>query len=102
MKPENSPPHLEDAAFDLRARAEMALAYEPGEPPDRLFKSPAPLLNRTAVRKFFTATLLLARAARAGGKRVSRRRSTSEELRQIVGQEIPMWRATQETGIKAE
>ena len=35
-----------DSAFDLRARAELALAYDPGEPPARLLRHTPPLARR--------------------------------------------------------
>lgn len=48
----------DDSAFDLRARAELALAYEPGEAPPHLFRQPAPLLKRRPVQRFLAGLLL--------------------------------------------
>ena len=39
-----------DNAFDLRARAELALAFDPGQPPAQLFRH-TPLLARRGVRR---------------------------------------------------
>lgn len=47
----------EDTAFDLRARAELALAFDPGEPPASLFRH-TPWYARKAVRRTLTALLL--------------------------------------------
>lgn len=52
-------PLPEDSGFDLRARAELALAYEPGDPPAQLLRPPPPLLARGAVRRAFGVLLLL-------------------------------------------
>ncbi len=49
-------PH--DSEFDLRARAELALAYEPGQPPAHLLRR-TPLLRRGAVQRAIGALLLL-------------------------------------------
>jgi hypothetical protein len=40
--------HADESDFDLRTRAELALACEPGEPPAHLFRK-APLLGRRGV-----------------------------------------------------
>jgi hypothetical protein len=48
-----------DGAFNLRARAELALAYEPGEPPAHLLRH-TPFLARRVVRQSMAALLLLA------------------------------------------
>ena len=53
-------PH--DSEFDLRARAELALAYEPGQPPAQLLRH-APLLSRHGVRRGGGALLLLGACA---------------------------------------
>jgi len=58
-----SDPHADlpaDSAFELRARAEMALAFEPGEPPAHLFRAPPPLLQRRGVQRAIAALLLVA------------------------------------------
>jgi hypothetical protein len=47
-----------ESAFDLRARAELALAYQPGQPPVGLFRR-TPLLLRRGVQRFIAALLLL-------------------------------------------
>lgn len=49
-------PH--DSEFDLRTRAELALAYEPGQPPSHLLRR-TPLLKRGAVQRGIGALLLL-------------------------------------------
>lgn len=49
----------QDSAFNLRARAELALAYEPGEPPAHLLRH-TPFLTRRVVRQSMAALLLLA------------------------------------------
>ena len=46
-----------EGAFDLRARAELALAYDPGEPPAHLLRSTPPLARR-GVRRGIAALLL--------------------------------------------
>jgi hypothetical protein len=47
-----------DNEFDLRVRAELALAHEPGQPPDHLFRN-THLLARGSVRRCIAALLLL-------------------------------------------
>jgi hypothetical protein len=47
-----------DGAFNLRARAELAMAYDPGEPPAHLLRH-TPFLARRAVRQGMVALLLL-------------------------------------------
>jgi hypothetical protein len=47
-----------DGAFNLRARAELAIAYEPGEPPAHLLRH-TPFLARRAVRQGMVVLLLL-------------------------------------------
>ncbi|WP_298209593.1 hypothetical protein [Acidovorax sp.] len=54
--PDLRPP---DSSFDLRARAELALAFDPGEPPQHLFRH-TPLLARRGVRGSLVALLLAA------------------------------------------
>lgn len=53
-----------DSEFDLRARAELALAYEPGQPPGHLFRN-APLLARRGVQLAIAALLLAGSGAGA-------------------------------------
>lgn len=47
-----------DSEFDLRARAELALAFEPGDPPAQLLRSAPPLLARAALRRSLAVLLL--------------------------------------------
>ena len=54
----NHDPDQPDSAFDLRARAELALAYDPGEPPARLLRH-TPLLARRGLRLGVVVLLLL-------------------------------------------
>ena len=49
--------HPDETAFDLRARAELALAFEPGQPPLHLFRHTA-LLARRGVQRSVIALLL--------------------------------------------
>ncbi len=53
--PESNQP--EETEFDLRARAELALALEPGQPPPHLFRRTA-LLARRGVQRSVIALLL--------------------------------------------
>lgn len=53
-----NPPMPEDSAFDLRARTELALAFEPGEPPVRLLRRPTPWFARRGVQKAIAGLLL--------------------------------------------
>jgi hypothetical protein len=50
--------HPEETAFDLRARAELALAFDPGQPPPHLLRNTA-LLSRRGVQRSVVALLLL-------------------------------------------
>jgi hypothetical protein len=52
---------LEESRFNLRARAELALAFEPGDPPAHLFRH-TPLLARRGMRSGIAAVLLLVTA----------------------------------------
>ena len=47
-----------DSAFDLRARAELALAYDPGAPPAHLLRH-TPLLARRGLQRSVAALVLL-------------------------------------------
>lgn len=49
----------QDSALDLRARAEMALAFDPGQPPAHLFRN-TPLLSRRGFQRALAALLLAA------------------------------------------
>ncbi|CDS54251.1 FIG00537944: hypothetical protein [Polaromonas sp. CG9_12] len=51
-----------DSAFDLRVRAEMALAFDPGQPPAHLFRH-TPLLSRRGFQRSLAALLLAATGA---------------------------------------
>jgi hypothetical protein len=62
MQPTHDPIAPEDSEFDLRARAELALAYEPGQPPVHLFRR-APLLQRRGVQRVIATMLLLGSGA---------------------------------------
>ena len=55
---------LEDSAFDLRARAELALAFDPAGPPEHLFRR-TPWLARRAVQRSLAALLLAATGSAA-------------------------------------
>ncbi|NMM75804.1 hypothetical protein B2J86_13000 [Acidovorax sp. SRB_14] len=59
--PDQRPP---DTAFDLRARAELALAFDPGQPPQHLFRH-TPLLARRGLQRTLAALLLTATGATA-------------------------------------
>lgn len=48
---------MDDTAFDLRARAELALAFDPGEPPSHLLRHTA-WYARTGVRRMLAALLI--------------------------------------------
>ena len=50
----------DESAFDLRARAELALAYEPGTPPAHLLRHSPPLLHRRGFQRAAAALLLTA------------------------------------------
>ncbi|MDR0216454.1 MAG: hypothetical protein LBJ15_20980 [Comamonas sp.] len=54
MTPNDRP---EDTAFDLRARAELSLAFEPGEPPAHLLRS-TPWYARRSLQRMFAALLV--------------------------------------------
>lgn len=57
-------PEFQDSAFDLRARAELALAFDPGQPPDHLFKN-TPLLSRRGFQRGLAALLFTGTGAGA-------------------------------------
>lgn len=50
---------FQESAFDLRARAELALAFDPGQPPAHLFRH-TPLLARRGFQRSLAALLLAA------------------------------------------
>lgn len=50
-------PEFHDDAFDLRARAELALAFDPGQAPEHLFRN-TPLLSRRGFKRGLAAFLL--------------------------------------------
>lgn len=50
--------HPSDSEFDLRARAELRMAYEPGAPPPLLFRQPQPLWSRRGFQRSALALLL--------------------------------------------
>ena len=52
-------PPFEDSAFDLRARAELALAFEPGDAPAELFKQTPSLVSRRGFQRGLAAFFLL-------------------------------------------
>ena len=59
--PDPRPP---DTRFDLRARAELALAFDPGVPPAHLFRR-TPWLARRAVQRSLAALLMTATGSAA-------------------------------------
>lgn len=59
--PDQRPP---DTAFDLRARAELALAFDPGQPPAHLLRR-TPLWARKGLQRTVAALLLTATGATA-------------------------------------
>ncbi len=59
--PDERPP---DTAFDLRARAELSLAFDPGQPPEHLFRR-TPLRARRGLQRALAALLLTATGATA-------------------------------------
>lgn len=60
MKLDKLPVDAQESEFDLRARAELALAYEPGQPPAHLFRvAREPWLSRHSVQRSIGALLLL-------------------------------------------
>ena len=50
-------PEPQDSTFDLRARAELSLAFDPGQPPAHLFRH-TPLLSRRGFQRGLVAALL--------------------------------------------
>ena len=55
---------LPDSALDLRARAELALAFDPGQPPKHLFRH-TPLLSRRVFQRTLAAFLVAGTSAGA-------------------------------------
>lgn len=58
-------PEFDDDAFDLRARAELALAFDPGQPPAHLLRKNAPLLSRRGFQRGLAALLFTGTGAGA-------------------------------------
>ena len=58
MKPAAPFGEPEDSAFDLRARAELALAFEATDAPPQLYRRPQPLLARRAFQRAVLGLLL--------------------------------------------
>ena len=58
-------PAFQDSAFDLRPRAELALAFDPGPPPAHLLRQRTPWLARRAVQRSLAALLLTATGSAA-------------------------------------
>ncbi len=58
MKPDIRPPEFPDSAFDLRARAELSLAYQANDAPKHLFRKTQPLLSRRSFQRSVLALLL--------------------------------------------
>jgi hypothetical protein len=54
---------LHDSEFDLRARAELAIAFEASDAPAHLYLTPQPLLARRGLRRFLAALLLVGGAS---------------------------------------
>lgn len=59
MKPDTPPTTPEDTAFDLRARAELALAFDAPDPPAHLYRKPQPLLRRRGFQRAMLGLLLV-------------------------------------------
>ena len=60
MRQDDTPGDPVESGFDLRARAELALAYEPGQPPAHLFRDArTPWLTRRGMQRAIGALLLL-------------------------------------------
>ena len=58
MKRELRPPELPDSAFDLRTRAELALAFEPIDAPPHLYRKAQPLMARRSLQRAVLGLLL--------------------------------------------
>ena len=56
-------PTLLDSEFDLRARAELAIAFEASDAPAHLYLKQQPLLARRGLRRFLAALLLVGGAS---------------------------------------
>ena len=54
---------LPDSEFDLRARAELAIAFEASDAPAHLYLKPKPLLARRSLQRFLVALLLVGGAS---------------------------------------
>ena len=57
----NDLPEFHDSAFDLRARAELSLAFDPGQPPEHLFRNTS-LLSRRGFQRGLATFLFMAAA----------------------------------------
>lgn len=60
----NDLPEFHDSAFDLRARAELSLAFDPGQPPEHLFRNTS-LLSRRGFQRGLAAFLFMGGGAGA-------------------------------------
>ena len=58
MRPELRPPEFPDSDFDLRARAELSLAYPAADAPAHLFRETQPLLARRSFQRAVLGLLL--------------------------------------------
>ena len=56
----------EDSAFDLRARAELALAFEATDPPPHLYRKAQPMLSRRGFQRSVLALRLVASGEKSG------------------------------------
>ena len=59
MKPPNHPTEPEDSAFDLRARAELALAFEATDAPPHLYRKTQPVMARRSFQRAVLGLLLV-------------------------------------------
>lgn len=59
MKPRTPTTEPEDSAFDLRARAELALAFEATDAPPHLYRKAQPLLARRSFQRAMLGLLLV-------------------------------------------
>lgn len=59
MSPETRTPEFADSEFDLRARAELALAFEAADPPPQLYRKTQPPLARRNFQRAILGLLLV-------------------------------------------